>query len=293
MVKAQYTAGRPVSGGPLFCAYRRHIRNQNLRYLLALLILGFAPAFTSAHASTDSPRIGSLTQCLGSALHQSEVVQIQSVTDGDTVRLTDGRRVRIIGLNAPELQKRSEKKLLAYAQLAKQRLENWISTADSVRLVPGAENYDRHGRTLAHVLINGEYSVAANLIAEGLAASSAVAPNTRCATAYRYLEDKARQHKRGLWSSDNNPWYTTQKPVQTIVGFHIAHAKVIDLSRTRTGWQLRLQNGIVVNAKSSRLAQSYANELIGKRIEIRGWFSRYKGTTQVRLHHTSNLAVLP
>lgn len=34
-------------------------------------------------------------------------VQVQRVVDGDTLRLTDGRSVRMIGLNAPELGKKA------------------------------------------------------------------------------------------------------------------------------------------------------------------------------------------
>src|SRR5690606_11632579 len=30
-------------------------------------------------------------------------VQVKQVVDGDTLRLTDGRRVRLVGINAPEL----------------------------------------------------------------------------------------------------------------------------------------------------------------------------------------------
>lgn len=51
-------------------------------------------------------------------------VAVQRVVDGDTLRLSDGRSVRMIGLNTPELGKqgRSDE---PFAVAARKRLKPW------------------------------------------------------------------------------------------------------------------------------------------------------------------------
>src|SRR5471032_344054 len=78
-------------------------------------------------------------------------VAVQRVVDGDTLRLSDGRSVRMIGLNTPELGRngRSDE---PFAVAARKRLEALVAASnDQVGLLPGKEAKDRYGQTLAHV----------------------------------------------------------------------------------------------------------------------------------------------
>lgn len=66
-------------------------------------------------------------------------VAVRQVLDGDTVRLSDGRSVRLIGINAPELGRKGRPSE-PYAEAARQRLQALIKASDGrVGLVRGAE----------------------------------------------------------------------------------------------------------------------------------------------------------
>jgi len=97
-----------------------------------------------------------------------ERATIERVTDGDTVVLTDQRRVRLIGINAAELNARHPK-LKKAAQQATDKLKAWLPRGESVVLYLGDEAHDRHGRVLAHVVRASDgLAVAQLLVQNGL-----------------------------------------------------------------------------------------------------------------------------
>ena len=131
-----------------------------------------------------------------------EPMRVERVVDGDTVRLAGGRRVRLIGINAPELggQGRAGE---PFAQAARRALEVRVrESGDTLRLVPGLERRDAHGRELAHLYDRDGRNLAALLLEDGLAFQVAVAPNLRLVDCHRQLERRARVARRGLWERD-------------------------------------------------------------------------------------------
>ena len=83
--------------------------------------------------------------------HQAnlEPATVRYVSDGDTVVLTDQRRVRLIGINTPELgHKGNPNQPLAIR--ARDQLRALLFTENNrVKLRLGKEKQDRHGRWLA------------------------------------------------------------------------------------------------------------------------------------------------
>jgi len=87
-----------------------------------------------------------------------------AAVDGDTLRC-GAERVRIVGLDAPEMQGRcARERRLAVA--ARDRLQVLVRGGAEIRRQPRP---DRYGRTLAVVRDRDGRDVAAVLIAEGLA----------------------------------------------------------------------------------------------------------------------------
>ncbi|GMU45774.1 MAG: hypothetical protein AMXMBFR26_05560 [Porticoccaceae bacterium] len=133
---------------------------------------------------------------------QGSGATVARVLDGDTLDLTDGRRVRLIGVNAPELgHGRGPDQPLARA--ARERLAELVGSpgrqgATEVTLHFGTERRDRHGRWLAHVSRDGR-SVERELTREGLAYHAAIPPNLALAPCLRADERAARSAGLGLW----------------------------------------------------------------------------------------------
>lgn len=91
------------------------------------------------------------------------------IIDGDTIEV-EGETVRILNIDAPELHHSgcdAEKRL---AVLARKRVRELIGDGSALTLLRGDGNRmtDRHGRTLARVLVNGA-DIGDALVADGLA----------------------------------------------------------------------------------------------------------------------------
>jgi endonuclease YncB( thermonuclease family) len=80
---------------------------------------------------------------LGSAAGADERVQVKRVYDGDTVLLQDGRKVRYLGINAPEFQE-------PYYLKAK-RFNESLVLQRQIRLEYDREPVDAYDRLLAYV----------------------------------------------------------------------------------------------------------------------------------------------
>ncbi|MGH7586059.1 MAG: thermonuclease family protein [Gemmatimonadales bacterium] len=119
---------------------------------------------------------------------------VERVTDGDTLRCTDGRRVRLIGIDAPEREQggyeRSRDGLLRLAR-----------PGSTVRLEHDVTALDRYGRTLAYVWV-GDTLVNELMVREGWAFLYTVPPNVRHEERLRDAQRAARDAGAGLWEGD-------------------------------------------------------------------------------------------
>ncbi len=123
---------------------------------------------------------------------------VASITDGDTLRLADNRRIRLVQIDAPELpagECYSEQALDALTRLAP------IGTSVALRLDRALDAKDEHGRFLAYVT-NGARNFNLQLVEQG-----AAAPYFFRGERGQYAEDlmraarRAQAAKRGLWGA--------------------------------------------------------------------------------------------
>ncbi|MBX2824540.1 MAG: thermonuclease family protein [Gammaproteobacteria bacterium] len=224
------------------------------------------------------------------ALHST----IKFVADGDSVTLTDNRKVRIIGLNTPELHPDPQ----PFAAAARNRVRELLQQAgNQVTLVPGPERRDRHGRFLFHVILPDGTPLAETLIREGLGVQSAVAPNTTCAEHYRTAESGARSAKRGLWADDSFWRRSFRKLKRTETGFHLVQDRVAAVRISRDRGTITLKHGVEIQLQLPVDLQSVdgqtlrLNQLTNRMVEIRGWVYRVRGVPQIQLHAATNLTV--
>lgn len=123
---------------------------------------------------------------------------VRSVIDGDTLILEDNQRVRLIGVDAPEVDHpRYNKVGEPFGEEAKAFLKSKAEGRE-VRLVSGPEAYDKYGRRLAYVYA-GEECLNESLLREGLGEAIRYLRYDRKET-YLALEAEARKAGRGMWS---------------------------------------------------------------------------------------------
>lgn len=197
-------------------------------------------------------------------------VQVRNVVDGDTVKLQDGRSVRLIGLNAPELAHngRSEE---PFAVAARERLQALVKASDgSVLVQPGREARDKYGRTLAHLYDRAGGNLEAQLLREGLAYHVAVAPNVDLVACQVQAERQARAAGVGLWR--RSPVIDAGQVVQS--GFAVVRGRAGAVQRNRGGIWITLDSTLVLHIAAKHMGLFSAAELAryqGQPVEARGW----------------------
>ncbi len=228
-------------------------------------------------------------------------VAVRQVVDGDTVRLTDGRSIRLIGINAPELGRKG-KSDEPFAVQSKRRLQALVDASDGrVGLLYGKQRKDRYGRTLAHLYDRQGRNLEAQLLSEGLGFMVAVAPNTALVTCQAQAERQARSKRLGVWRSEQ------VKAAGQLRGggFALLGGRVTSVQRNRGGLWIDLDGGRVLRVAPELLGEfdvPALEKLKGRQVEARGWVidRQSRGglkTGQARwmlpLTHSAMLEVLP
>lgn len=123
---------------------------------------------------------------------------VARVVDGDTIRLADGTRVRLVQIDAPEAGE-SE----CHAARATQALERLAPVGSEVELErdPELDDRDRFGRTLRYVVRDGT-NVNVELVRAGAAAPYFFRGDRgRHADELLDAVEGARDERRGLWGA--------------------------------------------------------------------------------------------
>lgn len=120
-----------------------------------------------------------------------ETTLVTRVVDGDTIEIQGGTRVRLIGIDTPEVGD-------CYAAEATNYLRSLID-GKTVVLEKDVSETDRYGRLLRYiwmddVLVNDE------LVQEGFAHSSTFPPDVKYQERFLAAERESRKAGRGLWS---------------------------------------------------------------------------------------------
>jgi len=128
--------------------------------------------------------------------------KIHRVIDGDTVELADGRLVRYIGIDTPEVRRRVDGRWVMDPEpfaLEAAAANRELVEGKTVRCEYDVQTYDRYGRLLAYVFI-GETMVNEELVRRGMAQPLTIRPDVRYTDRFQRLAREARQANRGLWS---------------------------------------------------------------------------------------------
>jgi len=138
--------------------------------------------------------------CVPAALPEHAVVR--AVVDGDTVELADGRLVRYLGIDTPEVRRRAGGQWVRDPEpfaVAATEANRRLVEGRRVRLEYDAQTHDRFGRLLAYVYVDGTM-VNEELLRLGLAQPLTIPPNMKYADAFRELASEARRRQQGAWS---------------------------------------------------------------------------------------------
>ncbi len=122
-----------------------------------------------------------------------ETILVLRAIDGDTLELSDGERVRLIGIDTPE-------KGEFYSKEAQDRLHE-LTAGKQVRLTQGLDERDKYGRLLRYVFVENTF-VNLVLIEEGYARAFPYKPGEEHEEIIAKAEEKAKEQNLGVWSGE-------------------------------------------------------------------------------------------
>jgi micrococcal nuclease len=124
------------------------------------------------------------------------VALVTRVIDGDTIDVAGLGRVRLLGIDAPELGGPFERPA-PFAVEAREEVQSLVLDR-WVRFECDGERADDYGRRLAYVLLETGEFVNARLVRDGLARVSA-RRRLRRWDELRSAEQEAQRRRRGMW----------------------------------------------------------------------------------------------
>ena len=234
------------------------------------------------------------SSCSVEAFH--EIVHVASVYDGDTIKLTDGRKIRLIGINTPERGRDGKHDEPFYLE-AKNKLQQIIKNSNNqVKLVFGNEKHDRYQRVLAHIFTPYNENITATLIKNGLGFTISIPPNLHLLNCYQDAERFAQKQKAGIWNHQYSQTINVSSLSSSERGFHRVTGQVDRIGESRTSFWLNLNSKSgakfalrILKKDISYFKDIHPKDLINHQVSARGWIYTIKGEQRMTINHPAAL----
>ena len=178
--------------------------------MLAAVAVVTALLLFSRSNKAPFPGKGSDTLMPEAGAQNYNAVLVERAVDGDTLKLSGGERVRLIGIDTPEMHeseklyrdsRRSGQDVKTIQALGRRAYAFTRSLVEgkTVRLEFDVEKRDKYKRLLAYVYLPAGTFVNAEIVKQGYASLMTYPPNVKHADEFRQLYRQARENKIGLW----------------------------------------------------------------------------------------------
>jgi micrococcal nuclease len=230
----------------------------------------------------------------------AEEAFIVEVIDGDTLQTASGDKLRLLGIDTPEIYWDSgDAEYLAWE--AKQYSTDKL-LKKNVELEYDQQKEDHYGRSLVYVFHEGE-NFNKKLLEKGYASLMIISPNVKYAEDFKKTAEKARKEKRGIW--DKVEVMSAELPVinyeeaenylgQRVIvkGKIINTAQLEDITFLNFSQYYRNTLSIIIfNNNLSKFDYQPAEYLKKKEIMVLGEIEIYEGAPQIIIENPENIYV--
>lgn len=260
--------------------------------VLALCLLVNGNAFAEDHS------VPAGIACEG--VQQGDRHLVTEIVDGDTVILDTGDQVRLVGLQAPKLALgRRNMRDWPLAEESKAQLSDLIF-GQYVTLFYGGRREDRHGRLLAHLMLDDGRWVQGEMLRSGMARVYTFADNRACAHELLQQEQRARDSDRGIWA---HGFYARRQATdieglaQVEDSFQLVEGQIVNVARVRNrvflnfGTNWRDDFTLVIEGGNVRRFPADLEMWAGRQVRVRGWLGSYNGP-EIRITHPEQVEFL-
>ena len=227
-----------------------------------------------------------------------EIATFEETVDGETLRLADGREVRLDGIRVPGNE--APGGLAARAQAAVARRAG----KGPLILIFDQRRRNRHGQLLAQVYVRPpgapEIWLQQILVSAGLARVGGLPENRRAVPALLAAEAEARAARRGLWAFRRFAVLTPEQAAGRIGSFQLVEGNIVSAKtiRGRTylnfGADWRQDFTVTLDRAAGRRFKAGGIDplsLEGRRVRVRGWLKSFNGP-MIELGYPERLELL-
>lgn len=219
-----------------------------------------------------------------------QTVTLERVNDGDTVTLSNGRLVRFIGINTPEINYSSLSHSEPLAVEAKALLTRYIKKGDKLHLLFDKIKVDRYGRILAYVYSQTGQNLSLLQLQTGFAQHWVIGKNDRFWSCFQNAERLARLRKKGIWS-DFKP-LKAAKLKKDDKGYAYISGHISSISKNSKGLQFFLDKKLKVQISSAKLKifkKNNVNFLQHDKLLLTGKLIFRRGKPKLMLYHPAQI----
>ena len=164
---------------------------------ILLILIGYFAGFLQKQPQSTSEVEQTQISLALSATELANLIKVTRVIDGDTIEIEGGKRIRLIGMDTPELNKSGEtgcygREAYDYA--------NKLLAGQMVRLEKDVSEMDRYGRLLRFVYL-GDTLINEKLVRDGYARVYTYPPDVKYNDKFLESEKYASENNLGLWSA--------------------------------------------------------------------------------------------
>ena len=213
------------------------------------------------------------------------------VVDGDTLHTKEGEKIRLLNINAPELNIGKKRAAESYAIEAKNKLNELLPKGSQFTWFYDVQYKDSYKRDLALIFNQQGEFVNQQLVQSGLAQVLIVPPNQRywqCLVNAEMLAQK--QHKR-IWKQ-NSSFAISAKELNKQKGFQLVSGSISKIVNSKKYRWLVLDKRLWVGIKKKDF-KFFSNQQLkfkeGQKINIRGYLYRSYGQVRMNLRHPAML----
>jgi len=203
-----------------------------------------------------------------------ETVTVTQVYDGDTIKLADGRKLRLIGINTPERGRDGKKDQPFYSE-AKNQLQQIIkNNQHQLNIILGRDKRDRYKRLLAHPFTLNGQNISTTLLKKGLGYTIAIPPNIKFLECYKTAEIEAQKFNSGIWGHPFSKSINASSISKSHFGFQRVTGTVQRIGESRSSFWLNLDEKFSLKIQKKYLPQFtdyHPKSLVNKKLIAQGW----------------------
>jgi len=257
-----------------------------------ILLGGLVLAPVLAQAASRDAALESLPEVAGGI--------VQSVEDGATLTLEDGKVLRLAGLLAPAAPLAMSRDAPWPAGDAARRELSDLALGQTVSLRAAQDKPDRHDRLVGQAILADGTWLQQDLLRQGSDRLEPTRDMAALAPVLLKAEADARRHRRGLWRL---PIYAVRVPdaltARDTGGFVLVEGRVLSIGPTHEAtyldFALDWHHGFTVRIPRAVLQRAPGFDpatLEGRSVRVRGWLA-YEGRPILDLEDLAALEPLP